>query len=326
MFLSPDFGTLARLRDCTRAVLAWASIVEDVNAGRLNIDQVQKRQAEKELQNAEEVLPRAARECYKWLLCPAQHSPTDPKQVVEAFPLNTSGSALATEIERVCLDNEIVISTWSPIHLRQALTDLYWKPEKVAVGAMAFWEDTLRYLYLPRLKSRGTLEQAIVKGAASRDFFGTAYGQYEGKFDGFKLGDANVQLDDTLLLIQAEAAKQYEAAQVVTTTLGRSTPPTVHGNGETGGPGTISGPDTPGGGAPKAHTFIGTAEVNATTAKMRLVQIAEEIINVLTSDAQATVKVSVEITAEFPEGASDQTKRAVSENATILGFKNKSWE
>jgi len=59
---------------------------------------------------------------------------------------------------------------------------------------------------------------------------------------------------------------------------------------------------------------------------VRLVQIAEEIIAVLSSDPNAIVKVTVEISAEFPEGASDQVKRAVSENASSLGFKNKTWE
>jgi hypothetical protein len=38
------------------------------------------------------------------------------------------------------------------------------------------------------------------------------------------------------------------------------------------------------------------------------------------------VTVSVEVTAEFPAGVSDQIKRAVSENAASLGFKNKTWE
>jgi hypothetical protein len=76
----------------------------------------------------------------------------------------------------------------------------------------------------------------------------------------------------------------------------------------------------------KAKTFIGTAEVNAATAKVRLVQIAEEIISLLTSDPQATITVSVEINAQFPAGVSDQIKRAVSENAASLGFKNKDWE
>ena len=182
----------------------------------------------------------------------------------------------------------------------------------------------MRYLYLPRLKNLRVLEQAIIKGAASRDFFGTAYGQHEGTFDGFKLRDANIQIDDTLLLIEPETAQQYEAAQVAPPTpapdLGGTTAPTQ--------PGTASPPITPStpGGVLKAHAFIGTAEVNASTAKMRLVQIAEEIISILAGDSHATVKVSVEITADFPDGVSDHIKRAISENATSLGFKNKTWE
>jgi len=42
--------------------------------------------------------------------------------------------------------------------------------------------------------------------------------------------------------------------------------------------------------------------------------------------AAADLKVTVEISAEFPNGATDQTKRAVTENAGALGFKSKSWE
>lgn len=330
IFLAPDHGALARLRDCLRVALAWGSIVEDIAGMRLVLDTLQVQQAKKELQGAEDVLPRVARECYKWLLCPVQHSATEPKPTVEAFSLNTSGSALGGEIERVCIDNELVITTWSPIHLRTKLQELYWKADKPAIGALAFWEDTLRYLYLSRLKNRSVLEQAIVKGAASKDFFGTAYGQHEGKFDGFKLGDANVQLDDTLLLIEPDTAKLYEAAQVApptpVTDSGDAPPTKTPGTAPTTiaeKPTTIPSASV---GVPKAHAFIGTVEVNAATAKMRLVQIAEEIINVLASDAQSSVKVSVEITAEFPDGVSDQIKRAVSENATSLGFKNKAWE
>jgi hypothetical protein len=59
---------------------------------------------------------------------------------------------------------------------------------------------------------------------------------------------------------------------------------------------------------------------------MRLVTIADDIIAVLSSDPNATVKVTVEIDAEFPDGASDQMKRAVSGNASDLGFRNKTWE
>jgi len=324
IFLAPDHGTLTRLRDCIRIALSWKSIVEDVEAMRLVLDNLQVRQAKKELQGAEDVLPRVARECYKWLLCPMQDNPTAAKPTVEVYPLNTSGTSLGPEIERVCIDNVLVIKIWSPIHLRDELKKLYWKADKSSIGAMAFWEDTLRYLYLPRLKSRSVLEQAIVKGAGSRDFFGTAYGHHDGKFDGFKFGDANIQLDDTLLLIEPEAAKAYEAANPPVTP-----PPGPDPPGPPVGPdppGPPVGPDPPGPRAPKPHVFHGNIAINASTAKMRMVQVAEEIIAVLAADPIAEVKVAVEIQANFPSGASDQTKRAVTENARTLNFKNADWE
>ena len=59
---------------------------------------------------------------------------------------------------------------------------------------------------------------------------------------------------------------------------------------------------------------------------MRLVQVAEEIIAVLAADPNADVKVTLEIQVSFPSGVADQTKRAVTENARTLNFKNADWE
>jgi hypothetical protein len=259
-------------------------------------------------------------------------SSTERQPSVEAFPLNTSGNSYGAEIDRVCAENELIISVWSPIHLRTKLRELYWKPDKVAVVAMAFWEDVQRYLYLPRLLDREVLGQAIVKGAGTKDFFGTAYGQSGETFEGFKFGDSNVQLDNTLLLIEPEAAKQYEALLAASA----PRPQPGQGSGGVGQPAPAGGVNedgpkpTPGQapapGSGKARAFYGSAEVKASTAKMRLVQIAEEIVNVLASDPNATLKITVEINAEYPAGASDQIKRAVSENAANLGFKTKNWE
>ena len=330
LFVAPDHGALARLRDCIRVALAWNSIVEDVAAMRLVLDNLQAEQAKKELKGADDVLPRVARECFKWLLCPSQENPTG-KPNVENFALNTSGAALGPEIERVCLDNEWVIATWSPIHLRTKLKELYWKDGKPAIKAADFFEDTLRYLYLPRLKDRGVITQAIVKGTGTRDFFGTAYGDHEGKYDGFKFGDSNVQFDDTLLLIEPEAAKAYEAANQPTPTPGPTPPGTVPPGATPPGP-IPPGPTPPGPTPPgplptsKAKSFHGFASVAPAAAKMRLVQIAEEIIATLAADPNAEVKVRIEIEATFANGAQDQTKRAVSENAKTLGFGTAEWE
>ena len=317
LFLAPDHGALTRLRDCIRVALSWNSIVEDVASMRLVLDNLQAEQAKKELKGAEDVLPRVARECFKWLLCPSQGTPTG-KPSVETIPLNTSGAALGPEIERVCLDNEWVIATWSPIHLRTKLKELYWKADKPAVKAAEFWEDTLRYLYLPRLKDRGVIAQAIVKGAGTRDFFGTAYGEHEGKFEGFKLGDSNIQFDETLLLIEPGLAAAYEAANQPAP---RQVPPVpvptepIPSGPTPPGP-TSSGPTPPS----KAKSFHVSVAVAPSAAKMRLVQIAEEIIAVLAADPNAEVKIRVEIQANFPTGVPDATRRAVSENAKTLGF------
>lgn len=125
-------------------------------------------------------------------------------------------------------------------------------------------------------------------------------------------------MDETLLLIEPEAAKAYTISQSAQTIEEEKT--------------TFVNTCQQAENKPKhplpsqARAFIGTAEVNPATAKMKLVQIAEEIINVLATDPDANIKISMEINADFPKGVSEAIKRAVSENASILGFKNKEWE
>jgi hypothetical protein len=179
-------------------------------------------------------------------------------------------------------------------------------------------------------KDRAVLADAIRTGAACRDFFGTAYGQHDGSFDGFRFGSENIQLDGTLLLIEPEAAKQYEAAHskpeaAPQDMTGTNVAPPQPGRGGLGEVGSDSGGEKAGG-PPQPKSFRGIAEVAPATAKMRLVEIADEILSVLISDPNAQVKVTLEIDAGFPDGAKDHIKRAVSENAVSLGLKNAEWE
>jgi predicted AAA+ superfamily ATPase len=328
VFVAAEASTLGRLRDAIRTALAWTSIVKDIDAGRLNIDRAQADQAKETHRQAEEVAQRVARECFKWLLCPVQHSATDREISVEAFPLNTAGSAFSAEVDRVCADNELVIRTWSPIHLGTTLRNLYWKPDRPAARALAVWEDMLKYTFMPRLRSRSVLEQAIAKGAATKDFFGTAYGEASGTYQGFQLGGSNVQVDDTLLLIEPNVARAYEEAHAAPPPGPK--PTSKRPSPVAPGPGTGPGPGpapAPGPAAPKlAKSFFGSVEVSAATAKMKLVTIADEVIALLAQDPTATVRVTVEISADFPAGAPEPTKRAVSENAASLAFSSKAWE
>lgn len=336
LFLAADQATTARLSDAAKTALAWASIMTDVAAKRLNIDDLQKDPAKKALEAAEEALPRVARECYKWLLVPTQDAPTTPKVAVEAFPLNTGGGTIGSTIESLCKDNELVISTWSPVHLRDHLKQLYWKADQVAVRAATFWEDTQKYVYLPRLRNREVLAKAIQAGTSSRDFFGTAYGQKGEDFDGFALAGGTVQFDDTLLLIEPAAAAAYAAKLAATPQPAPPADAPVAGQAATTAGGvatqtTLTAPlspvPAPGSSAdtyPRA--FHGAAEIPAATAKVRLVQLADEIVSLLTRDPDATVRITVEIAADFPKGASPDIKRAVTTNAQALKLKSAEWE
>jgi DEAD/DEAH box helicase len=206
-------------------------------------------------------------------------------------------------VNRVCLHQAVVIAPFLCL-------DRYFRPFRhIGIGIAS----------APRLKDRDVLAQTIRSGATSRDFFGMAYGQHDGGFDGFQLGSGNVQFDNTLLLIEPDAARVYEEQT-------RPVPAPVP-------PGTGPGPTPPEPTPPippptgtHPKSFHGSAEIAPATAKMRLVQIADEIVSLLVSDPNASVKVVVEISAEFPDGAKDQLKRAVSENSRSLGMKSADWE
>ncbi|MEY5026161.1 MAG: hypothetical protein RLZZ244_1689, partial [Verrucomicrobiota bacterium] len=339
LFLVADASAVSRLRDAVRASLAWRSILDDVGNGKLNIDRVQEEQAKKEAKAVDDAMPRTARECYKWLLCPGSNDPGLREATIEAFQVNTAGDELVTELTRICADNELVISRWSAMHLRTLLKQYYWKAEKPAVGAQTVWQDTLKFLYLPRLRSHAVFEQAIQQGVASEDFFGTALGEKEGRYEGFQLGVPHVQVDDSLLLLEPSAAKAYKEAltpapmvqeAVATQSNLGCLQPASHSASKPGVTPVVYAAPSPvapaASDSSKMKSFHGSVEVNAATAKARLLQIAEEVISVLTSDPMAKVTVNLEISADFPSGAAEQVRRAVSENATNLKFKVSEWE
>ncbi len=331
LFAAPDQAVLGRLKEATRVALAWASIVEAGAARELTLDLNQLEQARKELAAANDVVPRAARECFKWLLCPEQDDPAGPP-VVKAYPVNTVGGTAGGELERVCRENTLVVEAWSPIFVRAELRSYYWTNGATSVGVGKFWEDTQRYVYLPRLKNRGVLAAAVRAGGSSRDFFGTACGQSGGGYEGFQFGEGEVPVDDTLLLIEPEEAKRYaiqvkKIVVVAPPEAGRRDKPTASDVAVTDGNGASV---EPGHGQPqpaaRPKSFRGTVDVPAGTAKFKLVQIADEIVTLLAGDVGATVRVTVDVVADFPAGVSDGTKRSVSENAATLGFKAKDWE
>ncbi len=335
LFMAPDQASVGRLRDCARTALAWASIVEDIRLGRLNIDRLQEEQAKQESTIADSVLPRMIRECYRWLLCPVMQAPTDRDIQVELLTLNTGQDSLMEDLERVCQENELIIDRWSPVHLKHNLVELYWN-HAPQISAQRVWEDMLKYLYMPRLRDRLVFDRAIETGALSRDFFGIAMGTDGARYSGFQFGSPLVHVGEGLLLIEpahaAELVTQYrthpptaEAPVPVPGTPRSSRSPTGSRPATSASAGNI-GASVHETSQPQFTRFHGSVFVPAASARLQFQTLDEEILDLLRQDPRAEIRITVEVDVSFPDGADPKLKSDVTANATSLGFVVKEWE
>lgn len=348
IFLAADYDHVERLRDQVRSMLAWKSIVDDLGAGKLNLDMLQAKQAQRGVDDANEALRRMVRETYKWLLAPVQEArPGKGLSEVqwEHFPLNPGAANAAQEIERVMKDNELLITTWAPIHLASMLKSWFWKDGQPEANALEVWQKTCQYLYLPRLKDDQVFQLAIAAGLEHRDFFGLAQGKSEARYQGFVFAQrSTVILNESLLLIaptaaaahaaelEAEEAERQRTHQaedekrcptVITT--GRGTVPmgvredTVRAHSVSGRVDSVP---------TVAHKkrFFASIELDPTRAKYQFAELVDEVVQQFTAKHGVQVRISVEVEAETATAFDDTLQRAVKENCRVLKFREADFE
>jgi hypothetical protein len=334
IFIAADQDSVSRLEDQTRSLLAWQSIVTDVKETRLNLDQLQAKQAAKNCDDAGEALKRMVRETYKWLLVPMQEA--QPGKGIseiqwESFQISSSAQNFTQEIERVLRDNELLITEWSPVHLANLLKPWFWKDDVKDAGAMDVWQKTCHYLYMPRLRDDNVFRSTLAAGAGSRDFFGFAYGKNDDDYVGFSYGNpAPPILDSALLLIEPAAASDYEVILRAKQEPGPimppgPIPPPSDLGGKRGGEG-IAPPITD----PKQplvrRSFYANAEIDPVKAKIDFAQIVDEVLLQLTERQDVKVTIGIEIRAEAEKGFDDHLQRVMKENCKVLRFKNAEFE
>ncbi len=346
IFLVADYDNVSRLKDQVRSFLAWRSIVADYKDNRIVLDNLMSRQAQAQLEQAEDTVRRMLRETYKWLLVPMQEAkPGKGLSEVqwEHFALNPGATNLSQELERVLKENELLISAWAPIHLGKVLKDWFWKDGADGVSevsALTVWQQTCQQLYLPRILDDQAFQRTLAAGAESRDFFGFAQGvERQGNgvhYVGFSFGQRTTPiLDSALLLIAPDAAsiwaraqKEHETAaqaaaagsgSVLVTGTGMA-PPRVEDSGQ---PATHA--TSPAVAAPKKQ-FYGSISLDPYTAKKQFADLVEEVVGQFTADRTVQVSITVEIRAESPTGFGDGVQRAVKENCKVLGTKSAEFE
>ncbi|MDS4022483.1 MAG: Swt1 family HEPN domain-containing protein [Candidatus Competibacter sp.] len=330
VFLAADKTRLQDLDEAVRKYLAWQSILDEQK--NLNLSPFQVTQAETQRTAAEGAVTARLPETYQWLLVPVQST---PQAAVAWEALRLSGAdALAVRASKKLRADELYLTSFASTRLKMELDKIpLWRGDHVAVKQLV--EDFARYLYLPRLKDSTVLLHAISDGVNlltwSQDSFAFAdsFDEGAGRYQGLR-GGQMVTLADAhapgLVVKPDVAANQLDAARAAAAPGGARETPTW------GGPGTVS---TPLAGNPpkesqpvaaKPKRFHGSAVLDPTRVGRDASRIADEIVAHLAGLVGATVRVTLEIQAEIPNGAPDQVVRTVTENSRSLKFSSHGFE
>ena len=321
IFLAVDEDTTGTVYEQTRRYLAWKSIVDDKDA--LNLDQHRLKEAAKNRNDSEDRLKGAVSEAYRWLLAP--HQEPDKKGGVsdvqwEEQNVSTMDANRVQAIIKVLEENEILISEWSPFHLKNVLESWYWKEGQSDCSLLNLWNDFCRYQYLPRLADSAVLKNTVAAGVESRDFFGYASGKEGDRYVGLRFRSLGaVFMDESSLIVHPDAAL---AQQKLEQEKAGDETEVGTGAGITTGIGEQKELFTEGAEPSQklAKRFHGSVKLNPVSASLDFAKIAEEVVQHFTSDVGAQVKITVEVEANVPNGIKENVQRTVKENCNTLNF------
>ena len=337
VFLAADSARLADLEQALRLYLAWKSIDEERDA--LNLDTFQRNQAHTKHMQAGETVDARIKETYVWLLSPHQADPRDPATLTYDEARLQGQDSPALQAARKLKNEEWMITSFGGVRLRLAM-DAYnlWQGNEHA-GLKQLWEYFARYPYLPRLSDQDALLAAVQDGIGlitwQENFaYAAGWDDAQRRYLGLRAGErASVLLDSQSLLVKpAVAWQQMEQDRAA------ARPPATGSGGDGADPITSIAPgataptpeplppDPVPPAAPGFHRFFGTVELDATRAGRDAGAIAEAVIQHLASQMGARVRVTLDIEADLPEGASDALVRTVSENARTLHFRDFGFE
>ena len=327
IFLAADGARQQDLDQAVRAYLAWRSIVEESDA--LDLPPHQVRQAQQQTESADGTVNARIGEAFPWLLVPSQKTPQAPVEW-QKIRLRGSGS-LASQASRRLLNDEMLVTAMAGTRLRMELDRVpLWRGDHVSVDQLA--DDFARYIYLPRLQQPDILLGAIRDGVSLLTWahdsfaFGDLYDEEKERYPGLRAGQG-LFINETSagLLVKSDVAQQQMDAETIV-----DPPPPCPGGGTGPGPEPLlpppSPPPAPPPAPPKAKRYHGSVQLDPTRAGRDAGQIAEEVISHLSGLTGSTVRLTLEIEADIPDGAPDGVVRIVTENSRTLKFSDSGFE
>jgi predicted AAA+ superfamily ATPase len=316
VFLVADHLRLAELTTAVREYLAWTSIFDDGEAGRLNLDAFQRNQAKSQRDGADETSRARIPETYQWLLVPEQ---ADPLAKVGLRPVKVSGlEPLALRAGAKLRNEEHLITKFGGVNLRLVLDGALkekWTADH-AFGLKQLWSWFAQYPYLPRLRDISVLEGAVRDGSSSllwrsETFAYAAAREEAGEYRGLVAGRlAETPVTSTSLIVDGS---------VLPDPLPGVEPPMARPPGPGPGPEHVR----------RVRRFHGEVSLDDPRRPIpELTKIVDEVIDRLAQQTDVRLSVTLQVEADHSadDGFTDDTVRTISENAKTLRFRDFGFE
>ncbi|MBR6471930.1 MAG: ATP-binding protein [Victivallales bacterium] len=323
LFLVPDLNVVSRVVDQARTYLAWGEIVTDIDEGRIDLGTFQAKQTRKEKDLAYQILKQELLECYRFVLEPTQSGQRDTTFEVRKIGTGSGGS-IASTVEKMLCEEQVIVLNWSPVHLKNLLQKTYFTNGQTEIPLQKVWQDCCNYFQMPRLLNEEVFTRTVCDGVSKGDFFGYAMGKEGDKYLGFEYASPMFSLgvDQNALLIAKETAEEYKAAHAqqpaASQAGGTHETPSPAGTGK--GNDGLSGPVTRPGVIPHRHYF-GTIELDPISGGLKFQDIMSEVIQHFASRTEVKVTLKLDIDAESSSPFDTSLERIVKENGSTLGIK-----
>jgi predicted AAA+ superfamily ATPase len=159
IFIAPEYRQLENLELAMRSLLAWNGIVRDAESGRFGFAFTSDIALAKSKANeADDTTQTRLKEAWSYVVYPYQDSPQSDVAFTTA-KVPAQDGILARASKKLVSDGALLAEI-GPDNLNRNLTKYIWN-DKDHLQLSDLWEYLNRYTYLPRLKGRETLINAV---------------------------------------------------------------------------------------------------------------------------------------------------------------------
>lgn len=321
-YVAADEAALATAREVIRRALAWAQIVEDRRLQE-QMTQAQVADARDKAKTQKEAAVKAVRAAWNHVLYPAQASEAGRAFDLEHVQLTARErtSIPSAVFEKIKADS-LISDKLGPDTFWNKISP-YWPDgaAHLAIADVADWFAS--YAYLPKVRDRVVVDQAIRDGVAKLD---AAFG-YADSFDVSTGRYANLVFAKAAPEIFPAGAlilSQHAARSAVDQSSSQSASEADGRQGESTDVDMPADPAKPSD-QPKGPTrFFGSVEIDMVRPIKAVETILEAVVMQLQHAPGAKVKVMLDVEAVAPDGFSESDVSVVRDNAKQLKFKPES--